>query len=123
MTNPTLKDLTLRLESSEPLGRREKAAIVDTLDGVSEGRAIWPETHAEQIGSTDVALHVVDELFPGWAIRLTGKASEAHGEWVCTLRKSAERDNDEIIGIGQSGVLAQAILAACLRLVALKHHL
>ena len=123
MSKPSLTELTKKLESVQPLSRPEKAAVVDAVDSFFPGRSIWPEAHPEQIGSTDVALHVVHETFPNWAIKLRGKASETHGDWVCTLRKSGERDNDEVIGIGKGMVPAHAILAACLRLVDLKHHM
>lgn len=123
MTKTELNDLIQKLESPYPLGRRGKEAVVDAVDAFFPGRSIWPETRAERIGSADVALHFVDKAFPNWEIKLTGKASVAHGNWVCTLRKSAGRDSDEVIGIGKSPVLAHAIFAACLKLAALKHHL
>lgn len=123
MTRTELDDLTRKLESAEPLGHRDKAAVADAVEGIFPDRSIWPETRTEGIGSTDVALHVVDKAFPNWEIKLAGNASTEHGEWVCTIRKSAGRDNDEVIGIGRSPVPAYAVLAACLKLAALKHHL
>lgn len=119
MTKIELNDLTQKLESPQPLGHRDKAAVVDAIDGCFPGRSIWPETRAERVGSTDVALHIVEKAFPNWEIKLTGKADATHGDWICTLRESAGRDNDEVIGIGRSPILAHAIFAACLKLAAL----
>lgn len=116
-------DLIQKLESPELFGHRDKAAVVDAIDGLFPGRSIWPEAHEERSESADVALHVVEKAFPNWDITLTGKTSAAHGNWVCTLRESVARDDDEVIGIGSSPVLAHAIFAACLKLAAQKHHL
>lgn len=123
MAKIELNDLILKLESAQPFGHRDKAVVVDALDGLFPDAAIWPEARAETTESADVALHVVEKTFPNWEIKLTGKANSAHGDWVCTLRNSGGRDNDEVIGIGKSPVLAHAIYAACLKLAALNHHL
>jgi hypothetical protein len=112
-----------KLESPEPLGHRDKAAFVDAIDALFPGRSMWPEAREEKSESADVALHVAEKAFPNWDVMLTGKTNPAHGNWVCTLRESAASDDDEVIGIGNSPVLAYAIFAACLKLAAKKHHL
>ena len=115
--------LIQKLESPEPLGHRDKAAVVDAIDALFPGRSIWPEARAEKSESADVALYVAEKAFPNWDVKLTGKTNATHGNWVCTLRESAASDDDEVIGIGSSPVLAHAIFAACLKLAARKHHL
>ena len=115
--------LIQKLESPEPLGHRDKAAVVDAIDALFPGRSIWPEARAEKSESADVALHIAEKAFPNWDVKLTGKTNAAHGNWVCTLRESEASDDDEVIGVGSSPVLAHAIFAACLKLAAQKHHL
>lgn len=115
--------LIQKLESPEPLGHRDKAAVVDAIDALFPGRSIWPEARAEKSESADVALHIAEKAFPNWDVKLTGKTNAAHGNWVCTLRESAASDDDEVIGVGSSPVLAHAIFAACLKLAEQKHHL
>ena len=72
------------------------------------------------IHSTDEIIHMVDAAYPNWSIRLRGRASDKDGHWVCTLRRSDELDNDDMIGIGKAPVLAHAILAALLKLAELR---
>ncbi len=116
-------DLIQKLESRDPLGHRDKSAVVGAIDGLFPGRSMWPEAREDRTESADVALHVAEKAFPNWDIKLTGKTSASHGNWVCTLRESAASDDDEVIGIGSSPVLAHAIFAACLKLAAGKRHL
>jgi hypothetical protein len=117
------KALIAKLEAGEPFGHRDKAVLEDAIDALSSGGSVWPEARPDKTESADEALYVVEELFPDWDISLKGGTSATHGHWVCTIRKSAARDDDEAIGVGKSPVLAHAIFAACLKLVEQKHHL
>jgi hypothetical protein len=69
-------------------------------------------------GGVDAVLAVVDRALPGWSITLEGTASAGNGHWTCTLRRSRERDNDEVIGIGRGAHLAPALLGALVKVVA-----
>ena len=71
---------------------------------------------AQSIATTDGAMLVADGAYPNWAVHIQGRANDSNGHWKCTLRESDSRDNDAAIGSGRSPVLAQAILAAVLRL-------
>jgi len=112
-----------KLESPEPFGHRDKEAVVEAIDALFPGRSIWPEAREDKSESADVALHIAEKVFPNWDVMLKGKTNPAHGNWVCTLRESAASDDDEVIGIGSSPVLAHAIYAACLKLAEKKLHL
>ncbi len=70
----------------------------------------------QHISTTDGAMHVADDAYPNWSVHIRGRANDRDGHWHCTLRENDSRDNDAVIGLGRSPVLAQAILAAVLRL-------
>ena len=102
----------------------EKTCAVDDADAVLA--AIAPKlapadrgrVSADTFGSTDAMLVLVDHVFPGWSITISGVASEKDGHWTCVLRSSAERDNDAFVGIGKCGSLSVALLAAFLKALA-----
>jgi len=71
---------------------------------------------ANQIASTDKAILVAIEAFPNWSIHIHGQTNCRDGHWRCSLRKNDTRDDDAVIGTGRAPVLAQAILAAVVRL-------
>lgn len=73
---------------------------------------------AGSLATVDAALLLVDHCFPGWSISMDGTASEAHGDWTCTLRQSSVRDNDSYLGVGKGPRLSNALLAALLRAMA-----
>ncbi|MEM7643273.1 MAG: hypothetical protein AAF366_12170 [Pseudomonadota bacterium] len=71
----------------------------------------------DDLSSTDAVLHLIDDIVPGWTIRIKGKAMEPDGHWQCTLRRSSARDNDEFIGAGRGKVLSHALVSALLATV------
>lgn len=102
------------------LGEEIEAAAEVTGDLAARAlRALEAAGHsaAEGFGSVDAVLAIVDRALPGWAVSMEGSASAEHGHWTCTLRRSRERDNDEIIGVGRSQHLAPALLAALVKVV------
>ncbi len=116
MKNPELDLLIEELETRTDL-------TVADFDGVAHALTfLLPEAvGAEQnlaghLGATDTAMHVADQSFPNWNVHIRGRANDKDGHWRCMLRESEGLDNDSIIGSGRSPVLAQAILAATLRL-------
>lgn len=60
-------------------------------------------------------IHLIDRLFPGWAIHITGTAQEPDGHWHCNLRRSEILDNDKFLGWGKGKHLQNALVAALLR--------
>ena len=114
MKDPELDILIQGLES------RNDLTIAD-FDGV--GRALCfllPDVmkdgaNVKDLGTTEGAILIADDAFPNWSVNIHGRANNKDGHWHCTLRESDGRDNDAAIGSGRSPVLAQAILAAVLR--------
>ncbi|MCO4847182.1 MAG: hypothetical protein KC448_04320 [Yoonia sp.] len=101
----------------------ETASMTDAgLEGVVHALTIVLPAKAtqgvtpHQIGTTDGALHVADNAYPNWAVHIHGRANDHDGHWHCSLRENDSFDNDAVIGAGRAPVLAQAILAAVLRL-------
>lgn len=79
-----------------------------------------PAQSSEFLETTDAALHVLDTMAPGWEISIRGIAREPDGHWTCTLRESSVTDDDAVIGIGSSPALPCALIAALLRLGAMR---
>ncbi len=121
MDTPDLNNLADSLEDSKHLTPETSAAIVDVIRRVFPHETEWPKDRDPMIHSTDEIIHIVDEALPDWTIRLTGRTNDADGHWTCTLRKSDALDNDRFIGIGRAPVLSHAILAAMIRLTALRN--
>lgn len=115
MKDPELEILIDELET------RADMTVAD-FDGVVHALAfLLPEKVSkgatpQSIGTTDGAMVVADDAYPNWAVRIHGRANDRDGHWHCTLRENDSLDNDAAIGAGRSPVLAQAILAAVLRL-------
>lgn len=106
----------------EELETRTDLTVAD-FDGVARGLSfLLPEATAaeqnlaERISLTDTAMHITDHAFPNWVVHLHGRANDRDGHWRCVLREADARDNDAAIGSGRSPLLAQAILAATMRL-------
>lgn len=115
MKDPELDVLIDELETRADMPVADFAGVCNALRFLLPGE----DTKAlsvEKIATTDGALLVVDAAFPNWVVRIRGRANDHDGHWRCTLRESDIRDNDRAIGSGRSPVLAQAILAAILRL-------
>ncbi|MFY0693052.1 MAG: hypothetical protein JXR14_14155 [Paracoccaceae bacterium] len=98
--------------SHDPTALEEAAEL---LSAGSNPALAGPKVTAQDIGTADGIVHLVDRVLPGWTIQMTGTASEPDGHWHCTLRQSAIRDNDEFIGRGEGKILSHALLAALLR--------
>lgn len=112
MLDQALKALGEEIETvltvEGPLAERAREALVSA--GLSD---------AADFATIDGVLALVDAALPGWAISLEGRASAEHGHWTCTLRRSRERDNDEVIGIARGDHPAPVLLAALLKALAL----
>ncbi|GHE85952.1 hypothetical protein GCM10016455_01580 [Aliiroseovarius zhejiangensis] len=115
MKDPELDILIEELETQADMPIADFAGAVHALRFLLPGQ-IGQEVTAERISTTDGALLVADDAYPNWAVSIHGRANDRDGHWRCSLRENDARDNDEAIGIGRSPVLAQAILAAVLRL-------
>ncbi len=108
--------------------RLENAGEVDaalTADVVQAIRAAFPDAtsllaaHSALLTSTDAALHVVDETVPAWGIVIKGMATEPDGHWHCMLRETGSPDED-MLGMGTAPTLPRALIAAVLRIAALR---
>lgn len=121
MSENELRKLAERIEAASPVG---EALAGDTVRAL---RMAFPEPtrllgqDAQLLASTDEALRVVDAALPGWEIDMKGIAREPDGHWTCTLREQGALDDDEVIGIGQAPSLPRALLAALVRIAAVRH--
>ncbi|MCK8462463.1 hypothetical protein MUY35_01200 [Aliiroseovarius sp. S1339] len=115
MKDPELDILIDELEGREAMTVADFDAVVHALEFLLPGKTADGLT-SQVIGTTDGAIHVADEAYPNWVVHIRGRANDRNGHWRCTLREGDARDNDAAIGMGRSPVLAQAILAALLRL-------
>lgn len=119
MDDPELDHLIDGLETRSDITDAEFEAVVHALEFLlpdAPGDALT----AQIVRTTDGALRVADDAYPDWAVSIHGRTNDRNGHWRCSLRENDVRDNDAVIGVGRSPVLAQAILAALLRL-AVKH--
>ena len=103
------------LETAASMPIADFEGVLNALRFVLPGK-VPEDIGPDRIATTDGALLVADDAFPNWAVRVHGRANDKDGHWHCTLRRDDTRDNDAAIGSGRSPVLAQAILAAVLRL-------
>ena len=115
MKDPEIEVLIKELEGSAGLTDAALEGVVHALTFVLSEKATEGVT-SHQIGTTDGALHVADKAYPNWAVHIHGRANDQDGHWRCSLRENDGFDNDAAIGAGRSAILAQAILAAVLRL-------
>ncbi|MGJ8588910.1 MAG: hypothetical protein ACSHXW_12205 [Yoonia sp.] len=113
MKDPELDILIKELESTRDM------SIAD-FDGVLHALAfLLPQAtlpSPENLRTTDAAILIADAAYPNWSIHIRGRTNDRDGHWHCTLRENDSRDSDAAIGAGRAPVLAQAILAAILRL-------
>ena len=115
MRDPELDVLINELETREAMTVADFEGVVHALEYMLPGKATEGIT-PQRIGSTDGAMQVADDAYPNWVVRIRGRTNDRNGHWRCTLREGDDRDNDAAMGTGRSPVLAQAILAAILRL-------
>ena len=118
MKDPELEIIVNELEDRSDLSVADFEGVVHALayllpEVVSKG-----ENDNQDVSTADGAMLIVDKAYPNWDVNIHGRANDRDGHWRCTLRKNELRDNDAVIGSGRSPVLAQAILAAVLRLSA-----
>ena len=119
MAQDDLTDLARRVESASGLEAHLGAAAQHALRArlpVEAAAGLIPDGMA---ASTDALLALILAALPGWHYSVHGRARPA-GAWTCSLRKSDVLDDDEVLGTGEAGTLPQALLAAVLRVVALR---
>ncbi len=116
MKDPELELLISQLEDRKDLSVADFDAVIHALTFLLPEKMSHIVATPQHICTTDGALIVADEAYPNWAVHIHGRANDKDGQWRCFLRESEVRDNDAVIGSGRSAVLAQAILAAVLRL-------
>lgn len=120
MTNTELRRLADRLEGEAALDADTAARIVVLIDAAFPGRLLLDGTQAAALASTDGVLELLAEALPSWSVHITGHSATVEGRWTCTIRETGVRDDDELIGVGKAGNLAQAATAALLKVIALR---
>jgi hypothetical protein len=112
MTKPGIERLIGQIEAASSLDAKTLAQGCDLL------RQVFPQAPASletTPASAEAILHLVDVILPNWTIQLTGKAMEPDGHWRASLRESRGSDEDEMVGLGAAATVAQALIAALLR--------
>lgn len=120
MTRADFEPLAAALEGSADLSPETAAAVLDLIRPLVPEADRWPADRKPVIQSSDEAIHLVDLALPDWSISLKGRTNDADGHWTCTLRRSDTLDDDLQIGIGRGPALSHAILAAMVRVAALR---
>ncbi|MEO0703877.1 MAG: hypothetical protein AAFY80_17200 [Pseudomonadota bacterium] len=96
----------------------DQELVEKTVATVAEVDATYTiDFEAADFESTDRVLALVYDVLPGWTINMKGKAWQPNGHWVCSLRKTSNRDSDELIGIGRGPTLPHSLFAALLRVI------
>ncbi|OAN77316.1 hypothetical protein A8B78_14400 [Jannaschia sp. EhC01] len=116
MKDPELDVLISQLETRSDLSIAEFDAVIGAFAFLLPGKLPENVATPQRAATTDGAMLIADEAYPNWTVHIHGRANDRDGHWHCTLRESDTRDSDAAIGSGRSAVLAQAILAATLRL-------
>ncbi len=119
MKDPELEIIINELECQVDLTVADYDGIAHALTFLLPEVAPIGANFNRDISTADGAMLVVDRAYPNWNVNIHGRANDQDGHWRCTLRKNDGRDNDVAIGSGRSPVLAQAILAAVLKLTAI----
>ncbi len=107
------------VESTGDVGSELRSNVVEAIRSAFPEPARLLRPDSDLLNSTDAALHIVDALVPAWEISIKGVALEYDGHWVCTLRETSSPDN-EMIGVGRAPSLPRALIAALLRIAALR---
>ena len=115
MKDPELDILINSLESRSDMTDADFEGVIHALEYLLPA-AVTDELKPHAVRTTDGAMLVADDAYPNWAVHIHGRANDRNGHWHCSLRENENRDNDAFIGQGRSPVLAQAVLAAVLKL-------
>ena len=117
MNDPKIDRLIGDLEDRTDMSDAEFEGVIHALEFLLPGSATTGLV-PHGVRTTDGAMHIADAAYPNWAVNIHGRANDRDGHWRCTLREDDRRDNDAVLGFGRSPILAQAVLAALLRLAA-----
>ncbi|MCV2873692.1 hypothetical protein OEZ71_15440 [Defluviimonas sp. WL0050] len=120
MTRADIEGIAVTIEGSADLSPETATAVLGLIRPLVPLKDRWPADRMPVIQSSDEAIHLVDLALPDWSISLKGRTNDADGHWTCTLRRSDTLDDDFMIGIGRGPVLSHAILAAMVRVAALR---
>lgn len=115
MKDPELDILIEELETRADMPVADFSGVVHALHFLLPAK-VDDKSMPQQIATADGALLIADAAYPNWSVNIHGRTNDRNGHWRVTLRESDIRDNDGALGVGRSPVLAQAILAAVLRL-------
>ncbi len=108
--------LLSRLETHNDLSVAELDGVHHALAFLLGDRMDGKRSAPQHLNDAEDVLHIANTAYPDWVINIHGRADDRDGHWRCSLRKGDTFDSDAVIGHGRSPVLAQAILAAVIRL-------
>ena len=119
MTKTQISQLRDRADAAETLDETLLHDAAVTLHDIFPDAPAHPELLSDP---TEGVLSLIDRCLPGWTIALRGQATEPDGHWTCTLRESASRDSDAVIGSGRAPAVSLALLRALLGVAAVRVH-
>lgn len=117
MNKHEIEALLTQLDAAATLEGDTLASVATAMRDVFPDAPHHPDVLSEPV---EAALHLIDHCLPGWSIHLAGKATEPDGHWRCSLRKSRDRDEDEVIGMGAGPTISLALVQALLRVALAK---
>jgi hypothetical protein len=120
MSQKELWDLAEKVESTDGIDAVTASAVVNSLRAVFPAEAAAGHIPDAIATSSDAVVALVVAALPGWHFSIHGRARPAIGPWTCSLRQSDVLDDDEVIGTGEAPSLCQALLAAVVRVAALR---
>jgi hypothetical protein len=120
MTKDDLHRLAATLEKDGVIGGEDTDRLAGAIDRAFSDRPKPGNVDADAFGSTDALLALVADALPTWSLHLGGSSATVHGRWTCTIRETGVRDDDELIGVGKSPTAAGAVMAALLKVIALR---
>lgn len=120
MEGNVLRALAEKVEAADEVSTALVSQAAEALVAAFPAAAGRAVPDAALLGSTDAALRVVDAALPAWEISLKGVALEPDGHWHCTLRETSATDDDAVIGFGVAPSLPRALIAALLRIAAMR---
>jgi len=116
MQDPELDILIKELETVRDMSVADFDGVVQALRFLLPDSDVVKGLSADYVATTDHAMLIADDAYPDWSVHIRGRANDKDGHWRCTLRENDSHDSDAAIGVGRAPVLAQAILAAVIRL-------
>lgn len=120
MARKELLELATKIEAVSSIDMDLRAAIARGLREAFPTEAAAGYLTDSLDVSSDGIVEFVNRALPEWHFNIHGRARHSLASWSCSLRRSDVLDDDEILGTGEARSLHQAVLAAVIRVAALR---